>query len=33
MLEQSGDLDGIRHTLTERRAIDFLIEKNPANSA
>jgi trigger factor len=33
MLEQSGDLDGIRHTLTERRAIEFLIEKNPANSA
>lgn len=33
MLEQSGDLDGIGHTLTERRAIDFLIEKNPANRA
>ncbi len=29
MLEESGDLEGIRHGLLERRAIDFLIEKNP----
>ena len=28
MLERSGDLDGIRHALRERRAADFLIEKN-----
>jgi trigger factor len=33
MLEQSGDLDGIRHTLGERRTVDFLIEKNQANTA
>ena len=33
MLEQSGDLEGIRHTLGERKAVDFLIEKNPVNSA
>jgi len=33
MLEQSGDLEGIRHSLGERRTIDFLIEKNPVNSA
>src|SRR6266853_2064291 len=33
MLEQSGDLEGIRHTLGERKTVDFLIEKNPVNSA
>jgi trigger factor len=33
MLEQSGDLEGIRHTLGERRTVDFLIEKNQANTA
>ena len=33
MLEQSGDLEGIRHTLGERKAVDFLIEKNPVKSA
>jgi trigger factor len=33
MLEQSGDLEGIRHSLDERRTIDFLIEKNPAKTA
>jgi len=33
MLEQSGDLEGIRHTLGERKTIDFLIEKNQANTA
>jgi trigger factor len=33
MLEQSGDLEGIRHSLGERRTIDFLIEKNQAKSA
>jgi len=33
MLEQSGDLDGIRHTLGERKTVDFLIEKNQANTA
>ena len=33
MLEQSGDLEGIRHTLGERRTVDFLIEKNQANAA
>jgi len=33
MLEQSGDLDGMRHTLGERRTVDFLIEKNQANTA
>jgi hypothetical protein len=30
MLEQSGDLQGIRHTLGERKTVDFLIEKNQA---
>ena len=29
MLEQNGDLEGIRHTLGERNTLDFLIEKNP----
>jgi trigger factor len=33
MLEQSGDLQGIRHTLGERKTIDFLIEKNQATPA
>jgi trigger factor len=33
MLEQSGDLEGIRHTLGERKTVDFLIEKNQANTA
>ncbi|HME96347.1 MAG TPA: trigger factor [Methylomirabilota bacterium] len=33
MLEQSGDLQGIRHTLDERKTVDFLIEKNQANPA
>ena len=33
MLEQNGDLEGIRHTLGERRTVDFLIEKNQANTA
>jgi len=33
MLEQRGDLEGIRHTLGERRTVDFLIEKNQANTA
>ena len=33
MLEQSGELEGIRHTLGERKTVDFLIEKNPVNSA
>jgi trigger factor len=33
MLEQSGDLEGIRHTLGERKTVDFLIEKNQANPA
>jgi trigger factor len=33
MLEQSGDLQGIRHTLGERKTVDFLIEKNQANPA
>lgn len=33
MLEQSGDLQGIRHTLGERKTVDFLIEKNQANLA
>jgi trigger factor len=33
MLEQSGDLEGIRHSLGERRTIDFLIEKNQAKTA
>jgi trigger factor len=33
MLEQSGDLPGIRHTLGERKTVDFLIEKNQANPA
>jgi trigger factor len=33
MLEQSGDLQGIRHTLGERKTVDFLIEKNPAKPA
>jgi trigger factor len=33
MLEQSGDLQGIRHTLGERKTVDFLIEKNQANVA
>ncbi len=33
MLEQSGELEGIRHTLGERKTIDFLIEKNPVRSA
>ncbi len=33
MLEQSGDLEGIRHSLDERRTIDFLIEKNQAKTA
>jgi trigger factor len=33
MLEQSGDLDGLRHSLGERRTIDFLIEKNQAKTA
>ncbi|HZP35471.1 MAG TPA: trigger factor [Methylomirabilota bacterium] len=33
MLEQSGELEGIRHTLGERKTIDFLIEKNPVKSA
>jgi len=32
MLEQSGDLEGIRHSLGERRTIDFLIEKNQAKT-
>jgi trigger factor len=33
MLEQSGDLEGIRHTLGERKTVEFLIEKNQANTA
>jgi trigger factor len=33
MLEQSGELEGIRHSLSERRTVDFLIEKNRANTA
>ena len=33
MLEQSGELEGIRHTLGERKTVDFLIEKNPVTSA
>ena len=33
MLEQSGDLQGIRHTLGERKTVDFLIEKNQAKPA
>ena len=33
MLEQSGDLQGIRHTLGERKTVDFLIEKNQATPA
>jgi trigger factor len=33
MLEQSGDLEGIRHSLGERRTIDFLIERNQAKTA
>jgi trigger factor len=33
MLEQSGDLQGIRHTLGERKTVDFLIEKNQAHPA
>jgi trigger factor len=33
MLEQSGDLDGIRHSLGERRTVEFLIEKNQAKTA
>lgn len=33
MLEQSGDLPGIRHTLGERKTVDFLIEKNQAKPA
>jgi len=33
MLEQSGDLQGLRHTLDERKTVDFLIEKNQANPA
>ena len=33
MLEQSGDLQGIRHSLGERKTLDFLIEKNQANPA
>jgi trigger factor len=33
MLEQSGDLEGIRHSLGERRTIEFLIEKNQAKTA
>lgn len=33
MLEQSGDLDGIRRSLLERRTADFLIEKNQAAAA
>jgi hypothetical protein len=32
MLEQSGDLEGIRHSLGERRTIEFLIEKNQAKT-
>jgi trigger factor len=33
MLEQSGDLEGIRHSLGERRTVEFLIEKNQAKTA
>jgi trigger factor len=33
MLEQSGDLQGIRHTLGERKTVDFLIEKNQPTPA
>jgi len=33
MLEQSGDLEGIRHSLGERRTVEFLTEKNQAKSA
>lgn len=28
LLEQGGDLDSVHHALRERRALDFLIEKN-----
>ena len=33
MLERSGDLDSIQHTLRERRTLDFLIEKNQIQAA